>query len=73
MKFRLTATIPRSRPKRSFRDLTPSPPSRDPPQVRLKDYIAKRESGTLKMDKFNKRMATALQKVRPAASTRSLV
>ena len=41
--------------------------------MRLKDYIAKRESGTLKMDKFNKRMATALQKVRPAASTRSLV
>lgn len=33
-------------------------------QVRLKDYIAKKEMGTLKMDKFQKRMHTALQKVR---------
>lgn len=35
-----------------------------PPQVRLKDYIAKKEMGSLKMDKFQKRMTTALQKVR---------
>jgi hypothetical protein len=33
-------------------------------QVRLKDYIAKKEGGTLKMDKFQIRMNTALQKVR---------
>jgi len=32
-------------------------------EVRLKDYIAKKEMGTLKMDKFQKRMNTALAKV----------
>mmetsp|Transcript_18271 Transcript_18271/g.45445 ORF Transcript_18271/g.45445 Transcript_18271/m.45445 type:complete len:296 (-) Transcript_18271:170-1057(-) len=32
-------------------------------EVRLKDYIAKKETGSLKMDKFQKRMNTALQKV----------
>jgi len=32
-------------------------------EVRLKDYIAKKEQGTLKMDKFQKRMNVALNKV----------
>ena len=40
-------------------------PRPTPPQVRLQDYIAKKESGTLKMDKFNKRMSVALAPVRP--------
>ena len=33
--------------------------------MRLQDYIAKKEAGTLKMDKFNKRMSVALAPVRP--------
>ena len=37
--------------------------------MRLKDYIAKKEMGTLKMDKFQKRMNTALQKVRDFTDT----
>ena len=65
-----------SRPREtSFVPLRPSAPTSDhrprasprptPPQVRLQDYIAKKEAGTLKMDKFNKRMSVALAPVRP--------
>lgn len=67
------ASRPRETP-RSFH-LRPSAPTSDhrprasprptPPQVRLQDYIAKKEAGTLKMDKFNKRMSVALAPVRP--------
>ena len=39
-------------------------------QVRLKDYIAKKETGSLRMDKFQKRMNTALQKVRRERNVR---
>lgn len=38
-------------------------------EVRLKDYIAKKEMGTLKMDKFETRMNTALAKVALTKST----
>ena len=47
----------------------PIPARTQSPQVRLKDYIAKKEAGTLRMDKFNKRMATALQPVRARSRT----